>query len=231
MPPKKDINHIKFTEEEGSHLQILVEQFGSNAWDNVAAAMGGQRTNLTPDLLPLSHCTNRWDSNEGKLHQWPGKNQQFQSQQSSGLQSHDGREMWMWLGRICLRKISKLEGYWKMVNLLIFDELCCGCISISGSSNNRWIHSLFQQGFFSPTNICEDPTETLTQHEKEREDAPLNNENLTDFRERRVSLHVFLQFVSMFESIAAQQRLLIWIRPCRWTFVVGQPVVCVSSST
>jgi hypothetical protein len=62
MPPKKEIKHAKFTEDEDSQLRSLVDQFGSDAWDNVAAAMGGQRTKrqlrerwqnyLSPNLVP-----------------------------------------------------------------------------------------------------------------------------------------------------------------------------------
>ena len=46
MSSKKEIRHVKFTEEEDSQLCNLVEQFGRNDWDNITRAMGGQRTKL-----------------------------------------------------------------------------------------------------------------------------------------------------------------------------------------
>jgi preprotein translocase subunit SecA len=63
MSPTKDIKHTKFTEEEDQQLRSLVAQFGSNDWDNIAAAMSGRRTKrqlrerwqnyVNPDLLPF----------------------------------------------------------------------------------------------------------------------------------------------------------------------------------
>jgi hypothetical protein len=61
-PSKKEIRHAKFTEDEDSQLRNLVEQVGSDAWENIAAAMGGKRTKrqlrerwqnyLSPNLVP-----------------------------------------------------------------------------------------------------------------------------------------------------------------------------------
>jgi preprotein translocase subunit SecA len=59
---KKEIRHKKFTEEEDSQLRTLVQQFGSDSWDDITTAMNGQRTKrqlrerwqnyLSPALIP-----------------------------------------------------------------------------------------------------------------------------------------------------------------------------------
>jgi hypothetical protein len=44
VPGKKVIKRSKFTSEEDGEIRSLVAQFGSNAWDAIAAAMAGNRS-------------------------------------------------------------------------------------------------------------------------------------------------------------------------------------------
>jgi hypothetical protein len=41
---KKEIRHTKFTDDEDSQLCALVQQYGMDSWDKIAAMMGNQRT-------------------------------------------------------------------------------------------------------------------------------------------------------------------------------------------
>jgi hypothetical protein len=42
--PRKEIKRAKFSEDEDEQIRALVERFGNRAWDEIAQAMGNQRT-------------------------------------------------------------------------------------------------------------------------------------------------------------------------------------------
>jgi hypothetical protein len=66
--PKKEIKRAKFSEGEDEQILALVERFGNRAWDEIAEAMGNQRTKrqlrerwqnyLSPTLEP---AYTEWD--------------------------------------------------------------------------------------------------------------------------------------------------------------------------
>jgi myb proto-oncogene protein len=61
--PKKDLTRKRFSEEEDQMIRELVEHYGTKNWDEIAKAMGGNRTRrqlrerwqayLTPDIALL----------------------------------------------------------------------------------------------------------------------------------------------------------------------------------